>query len=103
MLLLLALMKRYWTADRRQCHGLEANELCFLCDQERETIDHIDVSYSFAKQVWRNISNVMNPTQGMATQDTILDWWNEWRSQRNRPRRRDADSIFALIAWELWT
>ena len=37
----LAFRRRHWTADRRIRHNQEANEMCLLCDQEPETIDHI--------------------------------------------------------------
>jgi hypothetical protein len=67
LFLWLAIRKRHWMADRRQRHGLEANDLCFLCDQEPKTIDHIVVLCSFAKQVWWNTSSVLSPVQGMAT------------------------------------
>lgn len=36
----LAFKRRHWTWDRRARHGLEARELCYLCDQGQETIDH---------------------------------------------------------------
>jgi len=47
MFLWLALRRRHWTADRRQGHGLDANDHCFLCEQEPKTIDHIIASCSF--------------------------------------------------------
>lgn len=37
----LAFRRRHWTGDRRCRHGLEAREECYLCEQGRETIDHI--------------------------------------------------------------
>jgi hypothetical protein len=33
---------------------------------------------------------------------TTLDWWYTWRQQWNGPERKGDDSIFALVAWELW-
>jgi hypothetical protein len=66
------------------------------------TIDHIVISCSLAKQVWWNISNILNQVQGMATYDTILEFHNAWRSQWNGPYRRSVNSVFALVAWEQW-
>ena len=43
----LALRRRHWTGDRRRRHGLDARKLCYLCDQEVETIDHIIATCSF--------------------------------------------------------
>jgi hypothetical protein len=37
----LAFKRMHRTGDRRARHGLEAREMCYLCDQARETIDHI--------------------------------------------------------------
>lgn len=46
----LAVRRRQWTADRRRRHGLDANEHCFLCDQESETMDHIVASCSYSRE-----------------------------------------------------
>jgi hypothetical protein len=43
---------RHWTGDRRRRHGLEAKELCYLCDQGQETIDHIIATCPFTQEVW---------------------------------------------------
>lgn len=43
--------RRLWTADRRIRHGLEAQPICWLCDQEQETVDHILVNCSFARAI----------------------------------------------------
>ena len=47
MFLWLALRRKQWTADCWLRHGLDANEACFLCGQEPESIDHIVVSCFF--------------------------------------------------------
>ena len=33
---------------------------------------------------------------------TILDWWTAWRDCWTSVERKGADSIFLLVAWELW-
>ena len=48
----LAMKRRHWTGDRRARHGLEARELCYLCDQGQETIDHIIAVCPFSREVW---------------------------------------------------
>ncbi|WVZ59726.1 LOW QUALITY PROTEIN: hypothetical protein U9M48_009833 [Paspalum notatum var. saurae] len=45
----LAFRRRLWTADRRLRHGLDARAVCYLCDDLPETIDHLLVSCSFAR------------------------------------------------------
>jgi hypothetical protein len=101
LFLWLALRRRHWTADRRQRHGLDANDHCFLREQEPETIDHIIVSCSFARQVWWSISNILQQPMTAAPHGTTMEWWLTWRHQWNGEERKGADSIFALVAWEL--
>jgi len=48
----LAMKRRHWTDDRRARHGLEARELCYLCDQGQETINHIIAVCPFSREVW---------------------------------------------------
>jgi len=47
----LAIRGRHWTADRRRRHGLPADDHCYLCDQDPETIDNIIASCSYSRQV----------------------------------------------------
>jgi hypothetical protein len=48
----LAFKRRHRTGDRRRRHGLEARELCYLCDQGEETIDHILDSCPVTREIW---------------------------------------------------
>ena len=32
----------------------------------------------------------------------LVDWWTSWRSTWTGTNRSGADSVFALVAWELW-
>ena len=70
----LALRQRHWTGDRRLRHGLEAREMCYLCDQEVETIDHIIASCSYSREVWHRILQVLHrPFPQLAS--TTFSWW----------------------------
>jgi hypothetical protein len=40
------------TSDRFERRNLPHTEACVLCDQERETLDHVLVSYVFSRQFW---------------------------------------------------
>lgn len=51
LFLWLAFRRRYWTADRRQRHGLEAHPACVLREQEPESSDHLFIACSFSKQI----------------------------------------------------
>jgi hypothetical protein len=81
---------------------LDANEHYFLCDQEPETIDHIIASCSFSKQVWWNILARLGANAALIGGESILAWWESWRLCWNGDKRKGADSLFTLVAWELW-
>jgi hypothetical protein len=80
----LALRGRQWTADRQRRHGLEANDHCFLYDQQAETIDHIVITYSFSQQIWWNVTMALRNTGGdrdvcihpgmVGNLEAALDW-----------------------------
>jgi hypothetical protein len=53
--LCLALKRRHWTGDRRMRHGLETRELCYLCDQGQETINHIIDVCPFSRDIWFHV------------------------------------------------
>jgi hypothetical protein len=82
--------------------AMDANDACFLCDQEPETIDHIVISCSFSKHEWWNVLVALGHTQGLPNYNTIFDWWTSWRSTWTSTNRSGVDSGFALVAWELW-
>jgi hypothetical protein len=98
----LALRRRHWTADRRRQHGLDTPDHCHLYDQEPETIDHIVASCSFSRQFWWNILVVLGANAAQIGGPSILDWWDAWRQHWNDDNRKGAESLFALMAWELW-
>lgn len=102
LFLWLALRKRHWTADRHRRHGLDANDNCFLCDQQTESIDHIIVECSYSRQVWCQIRTALQELHHQEPANSIIDWWIVWRQQWTGQLRNGADSIFALVASELW-
>lgn len=48
----LAAHNRCWTTDRLEKRNMPHAELCVLCDQEKETINHLLVGCVFACQFW---------------------------------------------------
>jgi len=98
----LAFMRRHWTADHRRRHSLDTHANCLLSDQEPETIDHIVVTYSYPKQIWWNIRAALNETSALRYCDKVLEWWEVWRSLWAGEYKQGVDSIFALVAWEIW-
>ena len=102
LFLWLAMRRRLWTVDRRLRHGLDAPEHCFLCDQEAETIDHIIASCSYSRQVYWHILVALGADASQVGRDSMLSLWNTWRARWRGDKRKGADSLFALVAWELW-
>jgi hypothetical protein len=97
----LAVHRRHWTSDRRRRHGLEARELCYLCDQEVETIDHIIASCPYTREVWNNILQVLHrPFPQPAS--TTISWWKHVRAGSTVRQRAGMDSLFTLVSWHVW-
>jgi hypothetical protein len=32
----------------------------------------------------------------------MLDWWDRWRLRWNGDKRKGANTLFALVAWQIW-
>ena len=97
----LAMKRRHWTGNRRARHGLEAHELCYLCDQGQETIDHIIAVCPFTREVWYYVLQALGQQVPPVSQ-TTLSWWRRLRSVCTGDRRNGMDSLFALVSWQLW-
>jgi hypothetical protein len=99
----LALHKRLWTAERHKCHGLQDGDECTLCAQETETIGHLVLGCTFAKQVWFALLHPLRldtlmPDAG----DEIASWWLHQRSRIASADRKVFDSLLFLVASCLW-
>jgi len=96
----LAARQRIWTADRRRRHGLDPHDMCWFCDPEPETCDHILVNSTFAKQVWWDVISALDCTCSFSPcQLTLRDWWTHCRQLQVKERRKGFDTLFMLIAW----
>ena len=99
----LAARQRIWTADRRRRHGLDPHDMCWFCDPEPETCDHILVNSTFAKQVWWDVISALDCTCSFSPcQLTLRDWWTHCRQLQVKERRKGFDTLFMSIAWFLW-
>jgi len=75
--------------------------MCYLCDQEVETIDHIIASCSYSREVWHRILQVLHrPFPQLAS--TTFSWWKHLRAGYNDPQQFGMDSLFALVSWHVW-
>lgn len=99
----LALHRRLWTAERRMRHGLQANNDCSLCGQAAETVEHMLLGCVLVRQLWHSL---LQPI-GLAalTPDRVEDipqWWLAQRRRIERDARPMFDSMFLLLAWNVW-
>jgi hypothetical protein len=60
----LASLNRCWTADRLARWGLDHPIHCMLCEQEKETIQHILVSCVFSREVWFRVLSLVGLQRG---------------------------------------
>lgn len=97
-----AIKGRHWTADSRRRHGLHTDNHCYLCDQDPKTIDHIVASCSFSRQVWWTVVVALKVNASQIGDETLLAWWDRWWRRWHGERQRGAETLFALVAWEIW-
>jgi hypothetical protein len=99
----LAVQYRMWTTDRRAKHGLQDTaNVCFSCLQDIDSLDHILLHCSYAREVWfysfreANLEDV-TPT----VDDRLEEWWLSARARFRDSERRDFDARVMLICWSL--
>jgi hypothetical protein len=99
----LVLHKKCWTADRRWRHGLQDGNSCIMCDQGAETMDHIILGCVFSREVWSSCLRTYHLHQAVSVQEQdIMIWWTNTRKLLPKQIRRGFDSLFFLVAWNLW-
>jgi hypothetical protein len=89
------LLKRNWPC----------NSHCSLCDQEAETIEHITINYSFAKQVWQHVNDwaQMMILSSVDAGKELKEWWNENRGIMGGKKQAEGsycDDLHALGSME---
>jgi hypothetical protein len=79
-------------------------EKCLLCDQEEESIDHLQLSCVFARQFWFSFFQQLNLQEFAPQIDTIslMKWWQLVNDLPLGPRRKGLNSMIILGAWILW-
>ena len=97
----LTLRRRHWTADRRARHGLEAGDVCFLCDQASETIDHIVAACPYTRELWHHILQALHLQLPAGTASSLI-WWRRIRVLASGQWRKGLDTLFALVSWHVW-
>lgn len=99
----LALHRILWTSDRRKRPGLQDEDVCALCNQEAETIEHLLLGCVFAKQVWFEILRPLQLQSLVPQQEgNLADWWLHQRRRVDADARPIFDTTLLLIAWTIW-
>jgi hypothetical protein len=100
----LATHRKCWTVDKLEKRGLDHLERCPLCDQERETIDHLLVASAFYRECWFLLLRQFG-LQVLAPQPSstiFMEWWHEASEAIHGPFRDGLNSVIVLGAWVLW-
>jgi hypothetical protein len=100
----LAVQYRVWTTERRARHGLQAvASACFTCLQDVDSLDHILLHCSYAKEVWfLSMSQANLPDVTPANEDKLEEWWMRSRARVRSRERKTFDARVMLTCWSLW-
>ena len=79
------------------------NPMCSLCNSGQETIDHLILHCSFARNVWTKMAEwtqnlVQQPTDGFE----VMDWLKKELAQLPKKDRRLKATLLIYGAWNIW-
>ena len=94
-----------WTADRLAKRGLPHPDRCPICDQESETINHLLIGCSFAREFWhRFLSQVgLQALSPQLSDSSFYDWWERITIDCSVLVLQGINSLIILGAWTIWT
>jgi hypothetical protein len=101
-----AAMDRILTADALQRRGWENNYFCQLCFRNLETPWHLLTECPWSRQVWSALASYSHITALNPSSWTGINSISEWLllCHQNSPadKRKGAQSLILLAAWEIW-
>jgi hypothetical protein len=90
---------RCWIADGLRKRGLDQPELCPLCDQEDESMNHLLVKCVFVKKLWFGFLKIEGIQKLCPTQeDSFESWWRTRSSWSTDQMRKCFNSLVILDA-----
>jgi hypothetical protein len=99
----LALHKCHWMSERLWRQALRDDALCAFCNQKEETIGHLLVGCSYAREVWFKILSRCGWQDTMPENGaSFITWWLHNRKRVPKHRRAAFDLLIILTAWSLW-
>lgn len=99
----LALHRGTWTAERRKRHGLQDHDECALCDQDPESVEHLLLHCAMSKQIWWNTLDWLGMSSRFVGSNLVIaETWSHLRNGLPKQTGKELDTIFVLVAWQLW-
>jgi hypothetical protein len=98
----LAIHNRCWTAARRKKRGLQDCDLCALCHQAPETMNHLLTDCVYTREVWARLRAAISLPQPALAETTAVDQWLGERKLIPKHLRRGFDALFLLVSWMIW-
>lgn len=80
--------------------GLEIDDICRLCGEEKETVEHLFFHCFHAKTIWK-----LAPVQweGLDTScDSFKEWWKKLENAKKNQTMADRKELSAYIIWQIW-
>jgi hypothetical protein len=89
----LVLHDRGSTSNRLRRHGMRDSDICALCAQEVETLDHLLLGCVHSWETWFRVSRYfgldrLTPQKGLP----YFEWWLDIRKQVHKSQLKDFDS-----------
>jgi hypothetical protein len=86
----LAIRNKCWTTDRLQLRGMPHPDVCPMCDQAQETIQHLLTACIFSRQFWHTILAAIGLGHLTPTSDeeNFADWWGKASLRLSRRDKR---------------
>lgn len=98
-----ALLDRCWTNQRRQRHGMQNVGPCSFCAQHDETVDHLLLRCTYAREIWfKQLQRSANQRLTPRPDHQLAEWWAASRKSLPKNLRKGFDSLLVLLCWELW-
>jgi hypothetical protein len=99
----LVLHGRSWTSDRLHRHGLKDFDICTLCAQEVETLDHLLVDCVFSRETcFRTLGHILLPQLAPDCPMSLATWWCSARKSVAKTLLKGFDAFVWLVAWSIW-
>ena len=82
---------------------MQDTDVCVLCDQSLETLDHLLLGCIFSRELWSAVLRKLHLDHAISVSyDNIFVWWLRERKSVPKIARSGFDSLFFLISWSIW-